>query len=292
MKILLIDCSALCYASAHTLRGLEQEDIDTGVIFGFLRQLRSLSQKFGSIDFVFCWDSKSSKRKEVFPEYKIKRGKKKKEDPELAAIFAATYEQIKKLKEYVIPKIGFTNSFEQKGLEADDLMANIVLGYPNCIMVTNDEDMFQCLDDCDIWLPGKKKLITASSFQTEYGIQPHEWAEVKAIGGCGTDEVPGVPGVGAKTVCAYLNNTLPKRTKAGKSTKKYAAIVSKEGLAIAERNRPLVSLPHEDTKEIWLDDNKILSAKGFYEVCDKFGFISFTRGVDKQRWDLWLKGKL
>ena len=296
--IIVIDCSALCYASAFSLVGMEDDDIETGIIFGFLRQLRMLSQKFGTNDLVFTWDSKQSKRKEFFPEYKMKRGKKKKEDPEIAKIFASTYEQIKKLKEHVLPSIGFINSFEQNGLEADDLMADIVQGYDNCVIVTNDEDLFQMLDYCNIWLPGKKKLITASSFEMEFGIQPSKWDDVKAFGGCKADEVPGIPipnndntgwskrGVGQGTAIKYVKNELPSHYKALK------AIESDHGMNVYFRNIKLVHLPHTETKTILLNDFVKLNAKGFWDICNEYNFRSFSRGTELVKWNLWLEGRL
>lgn len=285
ISTIIIDCSALCYASAHTLRGLEADEVETGVIFGFLRQIRALSQLFHSTDIVFCWDSKSSKRKELFPEYKVKRGKKKKDDPELAAIFAATYRQMDKLKNHVIPSMGFLNSFEQDGFEADDLIADIVFGYPNCVMVTNDADMYQLLDYADMWKPMKKELVTANSFQDKYGIVASEWAMVKAVAGCSTDEVPGIPGVGEKTAIKYLNHILPEKYKA------YANI--EEGWQeVVMRNEPLVRLPFEGTEHITLVDHYSLNILGFWKMCNEFRFESFSKGVEKTKWELFFRGEL
>ena len=285
ISTIIIDCSALCYASAHTLRGLEADEVETGVIFGFLRQIRALSQLFHSTDIVFCWDSKSSKRKELFPEYKVKRGKKKKDDPELAAIFAATYRQMDKLKNHVIPSMGFLNSFEQDGFEADDLIADIVFGYPNCVMVTNDADMYQLLDYADMWKSMKKELVTANSFQDKYGIVASEWAMVKAVAGCSTDEVPGIPGVGEKTAIKYLNHILPEKYKA------YANI--EEGWQeVVMRNEPLVRLPFEGTEHITLVDHYSLNILGFWKMCNEFRFESFSKGVEKTKWELFFRGEL
>jgi len=297
MKTLLIDCSALCYSSAHTLRGLEHEEIQVGVLFGFLRQLRSLSERFNTSDFVFLWDSKSSDRKKLFPEYKVKRGKSRKEDPELAAIFQATYEQIKKLKLDILPRMGYVNSFEQEGKEADDLLANIVEGYKDCVIVTGDEDLLQMLDLCDMWSTGKKKLLTAEWFEGEYGIHPYEWAEVKAYGGCKTDEVPGIPipdgkggwsskGVGPGTAIKYIKGELPSHWKA------FKAIKSEHGQEVYRRNLPLVKLPMDGTKDIELKEQGVLNFLAFWDICQELRFEMFMKGTEKVKWDLFLRGEL
>lgn len=297
MKTLVIDCSSLCYTSAHTLRGLEADEVEVGVIFGFLRQILSIAQKFKSNDFVFCWDSKSSKRTEVFPEYKVKRGKKKKDDPELAAIFAATYTQIHKLKYSILPNMGVLHSFEQEGYEADDLIADVVFGYPNCIIVTGDEDMFQLLEYADVWMPSKKKLVTSKTFLKEYGISSSKWADVKSLGGCRTDEVPGIPipddtggwskrGVGQGTAIKFLKGELPKHWKA------YKAIDSPHGLDICMRNDKLVRLPFKGTNHIILEDYNKWDALGFWSICNELRFESFMRGNYKTKWEMFFRGDL
>ncbi len=284
-KTLVIDCSDLCYGSAYAMLGMEWEEVETGVLFGFLRELKTLSKKFHGIDFVFCWDSKSSFRKDVFPEYKIKRAKKKKEDAELAKIFASTFEQIKKLRYEILPGMEFVNSFSQEGLEADDLMAEIVLSYEDCVIVSGDEDMLQMLEYCSIWNRKKKKMWNEKVFIAEKNISPSEWNLVKAIAGCKSDEVPGIPGVGESTAIKYITKELPVNYKS------YGNIKSSWN-KIVHRNLPLVTLPHDRTEPIELDMQKPLNSEYFWEMCGKYRFESFMKGSELESWNLFLEGRL
>ena len=68
MKI-LVDGDNLGWISHYSQGELSVNDLYTGVIFGFLRQVFSLADRFETNQFVFCWDSRQSFRKKIYPEY-------------------------------------------------------------------------------------------------------------------------------------------------------------------------------------------------------------------------------
>jgi 5'-3' exonuclease len=113
--------------------------------------------------------------------------------------------------------------------------------------------------------PGKKKAVTLQSFSKETGLEPWEWAKVKAIGGCKTDEVPGIPGVGEKTAIKYILGKLKPDSAAYKAIKANKEIIT--------RNRKLVELPFEGTQVFELRTDTI-SDEGWKEVCDALGMSS------------------
>lgn len=272
---LLIDCSSLCYGSAFTLKGLRTDEIETGVIFGFLGSILFLSEKFKTNKFAFCWDSKGSERAKIFPDYKKKR-KEKKEDPEVTKLFQSIYKQMGKLQNDIMPHIGFNNNFFEPGYEADDIIADLVLGYENCLMVTKDEDMFQLLELADMWKPTKEELWTEDKFRKVYGINPYEWILVKAIGGCTSDEIPGIQGVREKTAIKYLKKELKNTTKSYQNIK--------NGKEIIKRNLKLVSLPFVGTPEHIIRKDKF-SMTGLQEICKEYWLESFTTKLGTARWE-------
>ena len=112
------------------------------------------------------------------------------------------------------------------------------------------------------------KHTTIQSFKKEYGLETKDWWKVKAIGGCSTDEVPGVaPRVGEGTAVKYVRGELPKHHKT------YIGIVSKEGKENRKRNIRLTRLPYPGTKTFELSSDK-LSDKKWDRFCDKLGFES------------------
>jgi len=276
-KRLVIDCSSLCYADAYSLKGLRTSEIETSVIFGFLNQILSLSERFKTNRFVFCWDSKGSKREELFPEYKLKRRQKKKDSTEdERAFYQSMIQQIIKLQQEIIPSIGFRNSFSVDGLEADDIMADIVIGYEDCVMVTDDEDLFQMLEYADLYKPRTEVLWTPEKFNKEYGIPVKQWVDVKSIGGCTSDEVPGIQGVRETTAIKWLLGTLKPTHKT------YQAILA--GKDIIERNRQLVKLPFPGTPEFELKKDEF-SMGNLMKVADEYWIDSYKTKIGMQRWE-------
>lgn len=281
-KTIVIDCSGMCYGYAYTLELETLEEYETGVLFGFMIGLRRLAKAFMSTDFVFCWDAKGSFREDIFPEYKQKRKEKRSENPVMKQIYQAIFNQMNVLRNDVLPSFGFRNSFAIDGLEADDLIASIVHGYDNCVIVSNDDDMLQLLGYAPIF---RKELITHDDFIMEWGgLSPDKWSLVKALAGCKTDEVPGIEGIGEKTAAKYLTGTLPKHYK------KHGLIFDNYD-SIVERNMPLVDLPFKGTPDIeLLEHNKILNINAFWDMCEKYEFKSFMSGNEKIKWEMFFRG--
>jgi hypothetical protein len=252
------------------MKKLKHGVIETGVIYGFLKRILKVSQQVGSNKLIFCWDSPRSIRKERYSWYKEKRSKAKDQ-----AMMEMMHEQMELLRNVVLPLMGFRNNIIVDGYEADDIVCQIVADRPKSkfIIVANDEDLYQIfryrnLDG--IYRVKDHSLYTPQDFHDEYlGLKPRKWAKVKQIAGCGTDEVPGVKGVGEKTAVKYLTGNLPDRLKT------YKSIVCPEGRAIAERNHWLVRLPLEGMadQDLRIYKNEF-SKKGFLKVCKMYGFKS------------------
>jgi DNA polymerase-1 len=256
--------------------GLSTNQLRTEVVFQFTIQLLNYAKRFETDKFIFCWDSKHSKRKKIFEDYKAKRhNDKTAEDKRFDEL---TYPQFDELRFNVIPDMGFKNTFLQAGLEADDLFASILTHNQfdeKPIIVSRDGDLYQLLDWCDMFDPTSKKIITAETFQDRWGIEPGKWGEVKAIAGCSTDGVPGVSGVGEKTAIKYITGALGNKTKAHKS------IVSNRFLI--KRNRLLVVLPFKATKPIEIVDDELM----YIDFHNTFQRLKFDSCL--QEMNLWEK---
>ena len=277
----VIDCNAVCHAAKHSMGGLSYDEKETGVIFGFIRQMYKLAKDHGNY-FVFCWDSKKSIRKEkYYPEYKENRTSNKTEaDKELDKL---TYPQFDLLRKEILPQLGYVNIFMKEGYESDDLIAKLFDRGSDMTIATSDSDLYQLLIDGEVQIYdlSKKKVFTETDFQRRYMIEPSLWAEVKALAGCDTDNVKGIQGVGIVTAIKYLKGDLKKTTVA------YKRIM--EGEEIIERNRKLVTLPFENTPKIELGHNQP-SLREFVKVCQRYGFESmlYKEALEKYKKELGL----
>lgn len=278
----VIDCNAVCHAAKHSMGSLSYNEKRTGVIFGFIRQMYKLAKEYGN-DFVFCWDSKKSIRKEkYYTEYKENRTSNKTEaDKELDKL---TYPQFDLLRTQILPQLGYSNIFMKEGYESDDLIATLFNKGVDMTIATSDSDLYQLLVEGEVLIYdlSKKKTFTEADFQRRYMIEPYLWAEVKALAGCDTDNVKGIQGVGVVTAIKYLKGDLKKSTVAYKRI-----IESKE---IIDRNRKLVSLPFENTPKIEVKYNQP-SLKGFISMCQRYGFESmlYKESIEKYKKELGLK---
>jgi len=263
----------------HTLGDLSNEGLATGVIYGFLSRVVSLGHKFNTNKFMFCWDSRYSFRREIEPNYKANRREKSPEEQER---YSVLFEQIDTLKFHALPKIGFRNIFEQRGIEADDIIAALAwLCYTKdkeSMVVSSDEDLFQCLEHgAEVYNPSSKKIWTYNSFREHYGILPSEWVDVKVIAGCSSDNVKGVEGVGEKTAIKWLKNELKE------TTKKYKDIHEMED-ALYKANVPLVKIPIAMTTTPIIREDK-LSLGGLMKIAEQFGMTSVLEEKTLDRWD-------
>ena len=264
MRILVVDCSQLCYSSAFALGDLSYDELPTGVIFGFLLQIFRLASEFGTREFIFCWDSRKRKREILYPEYKADRREK---SPFSEEEHLEIRLQMSILRERVLPELGFKNSFIVTGLEADDLIACVVKDFPGSVVVSNDSDLYQLLDLCEMYFPGSKGRFCANDLIAKYGVKPEGWIDVLAIVGT-HNNVSGIEGAGTIKAIQYLKGKLSD----GKIKKR---IESDEGQAIRKRNLKVITLPLEQVMlDIQLPDR--FDIDRWLDVFNRYDFRSFT----------------
>lgn len=270
---LIIDSNFLCWRAFHSMGGLKHGGVATGVAFGFMKEVQALQDAYRTDNLVFCFDYGKGRREKLFPGYKQKRHSKELTEDELNEIIAFR-KQVSKLRTDYLHRMGYSNVFYQKGFESDDIIASITQNLSEdeeAIIITSDGDLYQLIKpNVMFYNPQKRQTITYQSFYKEWGIKPRRWWQVKALGGCSTDEVPGIPGIGEKTAVKFLLKQLKETTKAHQS------IVSKEGRAVYRRNKKLVKLPLAGTNVFDLDEDNF-SEEGWNSVCQQLGFKSLIK---------------
>ena len=104
--------------------------------------------------------------------------------------------------------------FELDGYEADDLLGSLSVqaeksGFDVAI-VTGDADAMQLVTDHVKVLYPKGKIFSESILYdsgaviAKYGVRPQQIADLKALKGDPSDNIPGVPGIGDKTAASLL----------------------------------------------------------------------------------------
>jgi len=95
------------------------------------------------------------------------------------------------------------------GWEADDVLATVARKLSgdglNVVIVGMDKDLLQCVSERVVmYNPAKKEVWNVARVITEKGVEPWRWADVQALMGDPTDNVPGVPGVGPITAAKLI----------------------------------------------------------------------------------------
>ncbi len=235
--LLLVDSNFLCHRAARTTGNLSHQGDATGVAFGFLRDIDTLRTLFNPDTMIFAFDyGGKGHRGVLYPEYKANR--KSDWDEET---YEAFIEQVKKLHSSILPTLGYKNIFRAKGYEADDIIARVSGGlYPNerAIIISADKDLYQCLRrDVSMYNPITKDIMTIDLFVDKYGIDPAEWANVKALAGCPSDNIKGVEGIGEKTAVKWYTGGITPESRI------HNLII--DNYDIVTKNLPLVKLPFE-----------------------------------------------
>jgi 5'-3' exonuclease len=298
---LIIDVKNLAYSAYFTMRGLSHRELKTGVMFGFIKQLitigNHLREKKEKVKFQFAFDHKRNYRKAIYPSYKEGRAKNSSISVEDRA---EINRQVDRLREKVLPEMGFRNIFHQVGYEADDIMWYLA-AYPikyghghfenvynnRRFLVTSDKDMYQCLNFCNIYHPKNKEVVTPERFYNRYGIPVYKWADCKAYTGCDSDEVEGIKGIAdpahstKSTILKFFRKELKESSKA------YEKITSREGKRIYYRNMRLVKIPYisRHFPPVSVEVRKDKLTDGDIRVAfDEYGFHSLLKGSEVKKW--------
>ena len=211
MKLLVIDGNSIvnrAFFGMHPLNN--REGFPTHAIFGFLNILRRMEGEVDPDALCVTFDRKEPTfRHLAYEGYKAQR----KGMPEELAVQMPVLKEV--LDAMNIPR------YELAGWEADDLIGTIsrkceAAGW-DCRVATGDKDSLQLVTDrtyVDLVTTrmGKTstKEVDPAVFREDYGFDPPQMVDLKALMGDSSDNVPGVPGVGEKTALALLreNGTL------------------------------------------------------------------------------------
>lgn len=258
---LICDVSYMAWRSAWAMK-----DLDLGITFGILRDV--FVRRSHYTGFVFAFDFPPYLRASVYPGYKDRDP----DPPEKAAMKKVLYKEIRRLREEILPELGYRNVFSQAGYEADDVIAGVVKGMPSedrAVIVSSDQDLWQLLTpNVEIRAGLNGQSVTFDSFRAEWGIEPSDWSRVKALAGCDGDGVVGIKGIGEKTAAKYVKGLLKQESVA------FKLISDNEGMEA--KNLPLVKLPWPGLRDFSPREDKATVAR-WEQVCKGLGMNSLRQ---------------
>jgi DNA polymerase-1 len=257
--LVLIDGNSLLYRGFFAMRALTTSaGQPTNAVYAFTNMVLSLIEQHKPALMLCAWDRpEPTFRHEKFAEYKGTR----QETPEDLRAQGPLARELCEV--FGIPAL------EAVGYEADDIIGTLAgrgkaAGY-DVLIVTGDLDALQLVE------PGVRVTTTVkgvsdtviydeAAVEARYGLKPDQLADLRALRGDASDNIPGVPGVGEKTaikllqtfgdvdtILHKLDEVTPGRVQAAIVGATDMMLLSRE-LARIERDVPLpdLTLPAAD----------------------------------------------
>ena len=197
--------SFIAYPSMSTLTGAQ-----TGGIVGSLKMISRLLRETSPTNMYIVWESGGSvKRKSIYKEYKQHR-KPEKLNRYYGDDLPDTDEN--RLHQMIVLmnclKCTPTCQVYVPDCEADDVIAYLSQGplkLHEKIIASSDKDFYQLLDEkTKMYSFYKKSFVTKENVLETFRVSSNNFAIAKALCGDISDNIPGIVGVGFKTVANRL----------------------------------------------------------------------------------------
>lgn len=211
MRLLLVDGHYYLYRSFYAIRGLQNSRGEpTNAIYGYAKAIRKMLADLRPDRAAVIWDcGLPARRTSLQPEYKQNR--------------TSMPDDLRAQEDWLQEKIPLFGpaSLSAQDTEADDLIASYALAAARdgaeVVIATNDKDILQLTSpairiystaktDAE---PGGFALLGETEVQSKWGVPPSRIADVLALTGDASDNIPGVPGIGGKTAVALVTEHGP-----------------------------------------------------------------------------------
>jgi 5'-3' exonuclease len=197
----LVDASLYVFRAWHSMPDEFQDDEGwpTNAVHGFARFLLELIERERPRHIAIAFDEAldSCFRNALYPAYKANR------DPAPEAL-RRQFAHCKAL----CAALGLV-VLAHRDYEADDLIGSALHaarahGHRG-VIVSADKDLSQLLGEHDVqWDYARGQRWDASGVKARQGVHAHQVADYLALTGDSVDNIPGVPGIGAKTAAILL----------------------------------------------------------------------------------------
>jgi 5'-3' exonuclease len=200
----LLDSSVYVFRAYYSLPSsiTDPSGRPVNAVRGFATTVLQLLEGERPSHFLAAFDESldSSFRNETYPAYKSSR---EPAPPELLHQFAACRE--------FVEACGLVSAADER-FEADDYIATAWRRFGDAepglrgLVVTNDKDLCQLVEERLSWYDlAKDARLDGAGVVDKLGVRPEQVPDFLGLAGDSVDDIPGVPGVGAKTACALLS---------------------------------------------------------------------------------------
>ena len=208
-NVMLVDCMNMFIRGFAMIPAINPQGQPVGGLVGFLRSLNYTIRQHQPTRVILVFDGMGSKtnRQNIDADYKGTRGMKRitnwdfydNQEQEHASFSSQMDRLIDYLHQLPVDMISVDKQ------EADDIIAflakKIEAEGNKSLIVSSDRDYLQLLSDkITVYAPIKKKLYDYDLFVEEYKVLPENYIYYKSLLGDKSDNIPGVQGLGSKTL--------------------------------------------------------------------------------------------
>ncbi len=281
--VILIDGSSYIYRAFHALPPLTTTaGKPTGATRGFASMLRKLIDIYPGIPMVMIFDAKGPNfRNDFYRDYKSNR-------PPMPNELRVQIDDIKTLS-----KLFKMNILEIEGVEADDVIATLAKDFneKKILISSPDKDLTQLVEATTI----QHNSMTNDFFDVEgvyskFGVYPNKIAELLAIVGDKSDNIPGITKVGNKTAAKWIDKygSLNSIIDNAADISGVVGVNLRNELSNLKRNLFLVSLKNDlklnlNFNDLQIPENKNQKLKDFYLDLE---FNAFIESAEKSKKDV------
>ena len=212
-SVLLIDGLNTFIRVFTAIPTTNEDGVHVGGIVGFLRSIGYTINMVRPTRTIIVFDGKggSNRRRKIFPQYKM--GRKMSHRLNRTHDFL-TREEEKKMMVFQLNRIvQYLECLQLTIINMDNIEADDVIGYcakhifkdSKSTIMSTDKDFLQLVDEnIKVYSPTKKKMYDEEKVVEEYGISSHNFLLYRMLDGDVSDSIPGVKGVGLKSLIKHF----------------------------------------------------------------------------------------
>jgi DNA polymerase-1 len=285
-RILLIDGLNTFLRAFTAIGWVNKELLHIGGLTGFLRSLGYIIKLVRPTRVIVVFDGQgsSTNKRYIYPEYKANRGINRVTNWDS---FESQQEESEAITSQLVRLIFYLKSLPVDLISVDKIEADDVIGYitgqldGEMTIMSSDRDYLQLVSDkITVYSPTKKKFYDRELVLKEYNVTPKNFLTQKILLGDSGDNVPGVKGLGAKTMIKLfpelgtetevtLDDVLEKcegKKKILESIKNYEfqLRINKRLMDLKEPNIPEEA--KEEIKSVILEPKKTMDSQRFLDL--------------------------
>ena len=238
-----------------------------GGAVGFLRGITKVIDTIYPESVVVVWEGGGSiRRRGIFSDYKNKRRPQK-----LNRFYAEIPNTVENRNHQIALLIEMLKQLPICQIYVSDCEADDVIGYlskykmaeKNCVIYSSDKDYYQLMSDTTkIYTPAKKDFVSYDDVMDKFGVHPVNFCTARSFCGDVSDGLPGVKGVGYKTL-----------------TKRFPELKSSEFISVGDIIKLCQDRKQNSNAKIF---NSILSNKEVAKKNWKLMYLDSTNLAPKQ----------